>query len=88
MQRPLRDPGMCPHCLKGKGKDTPSLKLSGSFVENVLPRICLDYCFPTENELGRDETTEGDEVVEKPDKIEGKSQTVHGHRGRGDSSDL
>ena len=32
--------------------------------------------FLTENELGRDETTEGDEVVENPDKIEGDSQTV------------
>ena len=41
-----------------------------------MPRIRLDYSFLAENEFGRDETTEGDEVAENPDKIEGESQTV------------
>ena len=75
---PLRP--WCPRCVKGKSKETPSLMLSGPVAENMMPRICLEYCFLTENELGRDESTEGDEVVENPvenpDKIDGESQTV------------
>ena len=66
----------CPHCVKGKGKDTPSLTLKGSLAESLVPRISLDYCFLAENELGRDETTEGDAVIDNPDKVEGDSQTV------------
>ena len=66
----------CPHCVKGKGKDTPSLTLKGTFAESLVPRVRLDYCFLTENELGRDETTEGDGVVDNPDRIEEESQTV------------
>ena len=66
----------CPHCVKGKGKDTPSLGLSGSFAEKIVPRIRLDYSLLTENEPGRDETTQGDEAVENQNKIEGESQTV------------
>ena len=66
----------CPHCVKGKGKDTPSLTLKGAFAESLVPRVRLDYCFLTENELGRDETTEGDGVVDNPDRIEDEFQTV------------
>ena len=66
----------CPHCVKGKGKDTPSLTLKGAFAESLVPRVRLDYCLLTENELGRDETTEGDGVVDSPDRIEEESQTV------------
>ena len=40
-----------PHCVKGKGNDTPSLRLSGSFAENVLRWLRSDYCFLTENEF-------------------------------------
>ena len=50
--------------------------MKGSFAESLLPWIRLDYCFFTENELGRDETAEGDAVVESLDKIECDSQTV------------
>ena len=39
----------CPHCLRGKGKDTPSLRLKGNFAENLVPRVRLDYAFLTEN---------------------------------------
>ena len=42
----------------------------------LVPRIRLDYCFLTKNERGRDETTEGDVVIDNPDKVEGDSQTV------------
>ena len=66
----------CPHCVKGKGKDTPSLTPKGSFAESLVPRIRLAYCFLTQNELGRHETTEGDEVVDNPDRVESESQTV------------
>ena len=59
----------CPHCLKGKGKDSPSLWLKGAFAENLVPRIRLDYCFLTENETGRDETRQGDDDKEELDKI-------------------
>ena len=62
---------MVPPCVKGKGKDTPSLVLKGSFAE-----VCLDYYFLTENELGRDETTEGDDVGDNPDRVEDESQMV------------
>ncbi len=66
----------CPHCIKRKGKDTPSLTLKGTFAESLVPRVRLDDCLLTENELGRDETTEGDGVVDNPDRIEEESQTV------------
>ena len=36
----------------------------------------IGLLFLTENELGRDETTEGDGVVENPDRVEEESQTV------------
>ena len=65
-----------PHCVKGEGKDTPSLTLKGSFAESLVPRIRLDYYFLTEIELGRDETTEGDDVVDNPDRVEDESHKV------------
>ena len=49
---------------KGKGRDTPSLTLQGLFAESLVPRIRLEYCFLTENEIGRNEATEGDGVVD------------------------
>ena len=57
---------MVPHCVNGEGKDTPSLTSKGAFAESLVPRIRLDYCFLTDNELGRDETTECDEVIREP----------------------
>ena len=42
----------CPHCLRGKGKDSPSLKLSGPWAESLVPRVRLDYCFLTETADG------------------------------------
>ena len=44
----------CPHCLRGKGKDSPSLRLSGQFSESLVPRIRLDYCFLSENRNGEE----------------------------------
>ena len=32
----------CPHCMKGKGKVSPSLRLKGDSAENLVPRIRLD----------------------------------------------
>ena len=64
----------CPHCMKGKGKDSPSLRLRGDFAENLVPRIRLDYCFLTEAETGRDETREGDDEEQVGNN--GDSQTV------------
>ena len=29
----------CPHCLRGKGKDSPSLRVTGNFAENLVRRI-------------------------------------------------
>ena len=66
----------CPHCVKGNGKDTPSLRLKGAFAQSLVPRVRLDYCFLAEDELGRDETTEGDGVVDNSDRIKDESQTV------------
>ena len=62
--------------MKGKGKDSPSLRLKGAFAESLVPGIRLDYCFLTENETGRDETQEGDEDNEESDKTDGETQTV------------
>jgi hypothetical protein len=42
----------CPHCVRGKSKDSPSLRLTGQFAENLVPRIRLDYCFLTESDDG------------------------------------
>ena len=66
----------CPHCVKGKDEGSPSLRLKGAFAEHLVPRIRLDYCSLTENETGRDETQEGDEDKEEPDKADGDTQTV------------
>ena len=62
--------------MKGKGKDSLSLRLKGAFAEKLVPIICLDYCFLTENETGRDEIREGDEDMEEPDKADGDTQIV------------
>ena len=40
----------CPHCVRGKGRDSPSLRVSGRFAEDLVPRIRLDYCFLTEGD--------------------------------------
>ena len=56
----------CPHCVKGKGKDTPSLRLTGQFAESLVPRIRLDYGFLTENADGEIEShraEDADEVI-------------------------
>ena len=42
----------CPHCVRGKGKDSPSLRLTGQYAESLVPRIRLDYCFLTESAEG------------------------------------
>ena len=52
----------CPHCLRGKGKDTPSLRLKGQFAESLVPRVRLDYAFLTEN-VG-DQADNGAEAVD------------------------
>ena len=47
----------CRHCIRGKAKDKPSLKIRGAYSENLIPRVRLDYCFLTENE--RDDVEQG-----------------------------
>ena len=39
----------CKHCVRGKAKTRPSLRICGSYSENLAPRVRLDYCFLTEN---------------------------------------
>ena len=47
----------CPHCVRGKGKDSPSLRLTDEYAENLIPRVRLDYCFLTES-YGEEQTEE------------------------------
>ena len=54
----------CPHCVRGKGKDSPSLRLTGQYAENLVPRIRLDYCFLTENDGGEIEEHDGGNIDE------------------------
>ena len=39
----------CKHCVRGKAKDNPSLRLCGAYSENMCPRVRLDYCQLTTN---------------------------------------
>ena len=39
----------CKHCVRGKAKTRPILRICGSYSENIAPRVRLDYCFLTEN---------------------------------------
>ena len=65
----------CPHCVKGKGKDTPSLKLVGQFAESLVPRIRLDYGFLTETADGEVEAHRAEDADEVIEKLEENSQT-------------
>ena len=40
----------CLHCLRGKGKDTPSRTVKGGFAEDLVPRVRMDYTSLTESE--------------------------------------
>ena len=67
----------CPHCVKGKGKDSPSLRLKGVYAESLVPRVRMDYCFLTENIV----ETDGEGQVEDDDQEvtgteSGNKQTV------------
>ena len=57
----------CPHCVRGKGKDSPSLRLRGEFAESLVPRIRLDYCFLNEN-YGDEDNGEVDDAEKVSDK--------------------
>lgn len=48
----------CPHCVRGKSKDSPSLRIAGEFAECLVPRVRLDYCFLTEADGTSGEATE------------------------------
>ena len=51
----------CPHCLRGKGKDSPSLRVKGCFAESLVPRIRMDYAFLTENPVECRPCDDGDD---------------------------
>ena len=64
----------CPHCLRGKGKNRPSLRLCGAYSENLVPRVRMDYDFLTENNGDEDKVeNEGDDDGEKIAKTEVES---------------
>ena len=66
----------CPHCVKGKGKDIPSLRLTGQFAESLVPRIRLDYGFLTENADGEVEAHQAEDADEVIGAISENKQTI------------
>ena len=48
--------------MRGKSKDSRSLKVKGEYAENLVPRVRLDYCFLNETfgDEGDDDATTGE----------------------------
>ena len=55
----------CKHCVRGKAKDKPSLRIKGAYSGECHPRVRLDYCFLTGNE---DEVTKWGGTQTSPSK--------------------
>ena len=52
----------CDACVKGRAKDKMSLRLTDSYSRSGVPRVQMDYCFPTERH--DDDTEEGESAGE------------------------
>ena len=52
-------------CVLGWAKDAPSRKIKAQFVESVLPRVRMDYCFLTED-IDKESREHGEAVLERP----------------------
>ena len=63
----------CPHCVRGKSRDSPSLRVAGKFAENLVLRVRLGYCFLTEG--GDGEQGDADDDAEREAKVDAK-QTI------------